>query len=145
MWNIKHSSVEKLEIDQDGSLPVGIDINSPNAHSKERAFHFWTPYKDEFYLEQVIKNEKLVTGTYQASVYVQGDEVGNDAEIYLYVISNGKKYTSKCAKLNGYQNWKKLEISNVKHKNGDIIIGIKVKHATGGWGFVDDFNLFTPI
>lgn len=144
MWNIKHSSVEKLEIDQDGSLPVGIDINSPNAHSKERAFHFWTPYKDEFYLEQVIKNEKLVTGTYQASVYVQGDEVGNDAEIYLYVISNGKKYTSKCAKLNGYQNWKKLEISNVKHKNGDIIIGIKVKHATGGWGFVDDFNLFTP-
>lgn len=144
MWNIKHSSVETLEIDQDGSLPVGIKIDSANAHSKERSLHFWTPYKDEFCLEQVIKDEKLVIGTYQASVYVQGDKIGSDAEIYLYVISNGKKYTSKCAKLDGYQNWKKLEINNVKHKDGDIIIGIKVRHATDGWGFVDDFNLFTP-
>lgn len=141
MWNVKHSSITELSLDTDGSLPVGIESKSADAHTKERSVHFWTPYNDQFSVEQVVKKSKLTKGTYQASVYIQGDEVGSNAEIYLYVISNGKKYTSKYAKLNGYNKWKKLEIKNIKHKSGDMIIGVKVKHAANGWGFIDDFNL----
>lgn len=144
MWNIKHPIVNEVRIDSDGSIPIGIDTESANAHTQNRSLHFWTPYDDEFSVEQVVKKEKLVKGTYQASVYIQGDEIGKDAEIYLYVITNEKKYTSSLADLDGYNNWKKLTIKNIEHKSGDMFIGVKVKHAADGWGFIDDFYLFTP-
>lgn len=67
--------------------------------------------------------------TYKASVYIQGDEVGADAEIYLYVIADGKKYVSGMVELDGWQDWKKLTIDNIRCKKGNVKIGIYVDHA----------------
>ena len=77
--------------------------------------------------------------TYKASVYIQGDEVGADAEIYLYVIADGKKYVSGMVELDGWQDWKKLTIDNIRCKKGNVKIGIYVDHAADGWGMIDDF------
>ena len=75
--------------------PVGIWNKKDDCHSGNYTFHFWSTYKHHFKLEQTISKKKLKKNkTYKASVYIQGDEVGADAEIYLYVIADGKKYVS---------------------------------------------------
>ena len=103
-------------------------------------FHFWSTYKHHFKLEQTISKKKLNKNkTYKASVYIQGDEVGADAEIYLYVIADGKKYVSGMVELDGWQDWKKLTIDNIRCKKGNVKIGIYVDHAADGWGMIDDF------
>lgn len=42
--------------------------------------------------------------------------MGADAEIYLYVIADGKKYVSGMVELDGWQDWKKLTIDNIRCK-----------------------------
>ena len=67
--------------------PVGIWNKKDDCHSGNYTFHFWSTYKHHFKLEQTISKKKLKKNkTYKASVYIQGDEVGADAEIYLYDI-----------------------------------------------------------
>ena len=70
---------------------------------------------------------------------IQGDEVGKNAEIYLYVIADGKKYVSGLVELDGWQDWKKVTIDNIKCTKGDVKIGVYVDHAADGWGMIDDF------
>lgn len=53
-------------------------------------------------------------------MYIQGDEVGKNAEIYLYVIADGKKYVSGLVELDGWQDWKKVTIDNIKCTKGDV-------------------------
>lgn len=103
-------------------------------------FIFGLTYKHHFRLEQTISKKKLnKKKTYKASVYIQGDEVGKNAEIYLYVIADGKKYVSGLVELDGWQDWKKVTIDNIKCTKGDVKIGVYVDHAADGWGMIDDF------
>lgn len=41
--------------------------------------------------------------------------------------------------LDGWQDWKKLTIDNIRCKKGNVKIGIYVDHAADGWGMIDDF------
>ena len=103
--------------------PVGIWNKKDDCHSGNYTFHFWSTYKHHFKLEQTISKKKLKKNkTYKASVYIQEDEVGADAEIYLYVIADGKKYVSGMVELDGWQDWKKLTIDNIRCKKGNVKI-----------------------
>ena len=138
MWKYKGTGMDKL--DYYTEEPVGIWNKKDDCHSGNYTFHFWSTYKHHFKLEQTISKKKLKKNkTYKASVYIQGDEVGADAEIYLYVIADGKKYVSGMVELDGWQDWKKLTIDNIRCKKGNVKIGIYVDHAADGWGMIDDF------
>ena len=111
-------------------------------------YHYFTDFNGHKFRKNVfntcakssISKKKLNKNkTYKASVYIQGDEVGADAEIYLYVIADGKKYVSGMVELDGWQDWKKLTIDNIRCKKGNVKIGIYVDHAADGWGMIDDF------
>ena len=138
MWKYKGTGMDKLDYYTED--PVGIWNKKDDCHSGNYTFHFWSTYKHHFKLEQTISKKKLNKNkTYKASVYIQGDEVGADAEIYLYVIADGKKYVSGMVELDGWQDWKKLPIANIICKKGNVKIGIYVDHAADGWGMIDDF------
>ena len=51
----------------------------------------------------------------------------------------GKKYVSGLVELDGWQDWKKVTIDNIKCTKGDVKIGVYVDHAADGWGMIDDF------
>ena len=53
--------------------------------------------------------------------------------------ADGKKYVSGMVELDGWQDWKKLTIDNIRCKKGNVKIGIYVDHAADGWGMIDDF------
>lgn len=138
IWKYKGTGMDKLDYYTED--PVGIWNKKDDCHSGNYTFHFWSTYKHHFKLEQTISKKKLNKNkTYKASVYIQGDEVGADAEIYLYVIADGKKYVSGMVELDGWQDWKKLTIDNIRCKKGNVKIGIYVDHAADGWGMIDDF------
>ena len=114
MWKYKGTGMDKLEYYTED--PVGIWDKEDDCHSGDYTFHFWSTYKHHFRLEQTIPKKKLnKKKIYKASVYIQGDEVGEDAEIYLYVIVDGKKYVSGLVEVDGWQNWKKVTIDNIKY------------------------------
>ena len=138
MWKYKGSGMDTLDYYTED--PVGIWGKKEDCHSGDYTFHFWSMYNHHFRLEQTVSKRKLSKKkTYKASVYIQGDEVGKDAEIYLYAIADGKKYISELVELDGWQNWKKLTINNIKSKKGNVKIGVYVSHAADGWGTIDDF------
>ena len=45
----------------------------------------------------------------------------------------------KRQELDGWQDWKKVTIDNIKCTKGDVKIGVYVDHAADGWGMIDDF------
>ena len=74
---------------------------------------------------------------------MQGGDVGSVAEISIYAIVNGVTYESDPVTLQGWINWQTPVIKDIPLDGAsDIIVGAHVKCAAGGWGTIDDFNLY---
>ncbi len=111
-----------------------------DAHSGDMALHFWDNAPLGFTCEQTVAG--LPRGQWRISVQAQGDDVGPDADIHLYVIADGKTYTAPLT-LRGWANWQEAVVQGVPCDSGTVTVGVSVQCRAGGWGTFDDF-LLTP-
>lgn len=123
-----------------GANPTDYQIKAGEATSGEVSLHFWSQSQQEFRVEQ--KVTVTSAGSYGATASIQGGDVGN-AEIYLYVIANGKETRSEAVLLNGWLNWQEPVINGIMLDNGETVtVGMAVKCEGGGWGTMDDITLY---
>ncbi len=80
-------------------------------------------------------------GHYVASAFMQGGDVGNDADIRFFVLVNGKEAGSDPVQLTGWVNWKEPVVRFTANAGDEISVGVSVKCAPGGWGTIDDVVL----
>ena len=123
--------------------PTDIQNKAADAYEGEKAFHWWNGTHEQiFWVEQTI--EAPSDGDYSAFAYIQGGDVGNDCVVKFYVKVNGEEAAiDESAKLTGWVDWKKTEVSGVSAKEGDeITVGMYVSCIAGGWGTMDEFCLF---
>lgn len=129
MWKIK-----SLTNREQGDFQVKVQ----DAHSGEVALHFWDSAPLRFQCEQTVTD--LPQGNWRISVQAQGDEVGANADIHLYVIADGKTYTAPVT-LRGWANWQEIVIEHIPCASGAITVGVYVQCQARGWGTFDDFLL----
>ena len=132
MWNVTY----------EGSVnPTDVQTKSSDAVTGENSLHFWNEEAQKFTVEQTVSN--LAAGDYTIRANIQGGDVGDAAEVYLYAIVNGTTYQSDPVKLSGWCVWQVPEITNIPLDGAtDITVGMSVRCAGGGWGTIDDFYLF---
>lgn len=135
MWSVESKT---------GEDPTDVQKKAADAHTAEKAFHFWSSSAQDFVVQQKLTD--LAEGTYFADVFIQGGDVGSNANIYLYVTithSNGKseELKSDAVMLDGWVNWKNPRIESIQIKAGDTVtIGMSVSCKEKGWGTMDDFE-----
>ena len=123
--------------------PTDIQNKAADALTGEKAFHWWNGVNDQiFWVEQTVAAPS--DGTYSAFANIQGGDVGDDCVVRFYVKVNGEEVaTDESAKLTGWVEWKKTEVSGVSANAGDeITVGMYVSCIAGGWGTMDDFCLY---
>lgn len=98
---------------------------------KEQAIYDYT-------VEQDITG--LRAGNYTFSIQVQGGDVNEDAQMYIYVISDGQRYEQPFL-VDGWVNWQNSVIENIPCTSGSMTIGVCVQAAGGVWGTMDHFLL----
>ncbi len=123
--------------------PTDIQNKAADAYEGEKAFHWWNGVHEQvFWVEQTVTAP--ADGNYSAFAYIQGGDVGDDCVVKFYVKVNGEEAAfDDSAKLTGWVDWKKTEVSGVSAKAGDeITVGMYVSCIAGGWGTMDEFCLF---
>lgn len=141
MWRCTDYLMNEKALVYNTEDPYGVIDWVEDCYEGNYTFHFWSEYDDTFEVSQNISQGKLVDGQYYASVQIQGDEVGENAVIYLFVKVNDKLYKTGNVQLSGYQDWKKLTISSIPVESDDVVtIGVHVEHISGGWGTIDNFD-----
>jgi len=134
MWEV-NSFTEKKATD--------IQDKSSDAMSGNRAFHYWSPDDFEFTVSQTVDSSVLHAGTYTATTNIQGGDMGDNEEVYLYVLINGEEYARESTALTGWVDWKTLTISDIiVSENDTVTVGVYVKGSGNGWGTIDDFELY---
>jgi len=132
MWEVSSNTAED---------PTDIQNKAADAHSENKAFHWWSNAKQDFRVEQKLND--LQAGTYFAGAYAQGGDVGSDADIYLYVLVEHQDATIETYQesivLSGWKNWQNPQIKGIQVRDGDVItVGVNVTCAAKGWGTIDD-------
>lgn len=122
-----------------GSEPqADFQVKATDAHSGQVSLHFWNDTAVEFRCEQTVTD--LPTGTWRISVQGQGGDTGDDADIHLYVISDGQTYTAPLT-FHGWVNWQEAALDHIPCASGTLTVGVYVRCQGGGWGTFDDFLL----
>ncbi len=113
-------------------------IKATDACTGDVSLHFWNGTAVEWKCEQTVKD--LPAGNWRISVRGQGGDVGDNADVHLYVIADGQTYTAPMT-LQGWVNWQEAVIEHVPCASGEITVGVYVRCQGGGWGTFDDFLL----
>ena len=113
-------------------------VKSTDAYSGQVSLHFWNGTAVEWRCEQTVTG--LPEGSWRVSVHGQGGDVGDDADIRLYVVSDGETYTAPMT-FHGWVNWQEAVIEGVPCASGTLTVGVYVRCRGGGWGTFDDFLL----
>ena len=135
----EHESWQITEIA--GGQQTDFQIKTTDAFSGETSLHFWNPVAVEFRVEQTVSG--LRPGRYRFSIQAQGGDIGAEAEMKIYAISDGQLQEQSFL-VDGWRNWQNPEIGEILCENGEITVGVYVKTAGGGWGTLDDF-LLNPV
>ena len=109
-----------------------------DAYDGNVSLHFWNAQSVDFTVEQDITG--LRAGNYTFSIQVQGGDVNEDAQMYIYVISDGQRYEQPFM-VDGWVNWQNPVIENIPCTSGSMTIGVCVQAAGGAWGTMDHFLL----
>ena len=109
-----------------------------DAHSGDYSLHFWNADEVEWRAEQTVSG--LKPGSYRFTLSAQGGDIGDAAELYLYAIADGVTYTTPFT-LKGWVDWQQPAIEAIPVSSGEIMVGVYVKCAGGGWGTLDDWLL----
>ena len=132
MWNVTYPGSKN---------PTDVQEKEADAVSGVNSFHFWDSDAFEFDVEQTLSG--LAEGNYTLNANIQGGDVGADAEIYLYAIVDGTTYQSDPVTLDGWVNWQVPQITDIPVSGAsDLVIGMHVSSAGGGWGTIDDVYLY---
>ena len=133
MWNVTYEGSKN---------PTDRQEKSADAVTGDFSYHFWDDSGEQnFNLEQTISG--LEEGSYTLRANIQGGDVGNDADIYLYAVVNGETYKSDPVALDGWVVWQTPEIKDIPLDGAsDITVGMHVTAASAGWGTIDDFYLY---
>ena len=135
MWKVESTT---------GEDPTDVQKKAADAHTDEKAFHFWSAKAQDFDVEQNLT--ELSDGTYFASAFIQGGDVGSNANIYLYVRiehadGTTEEFQSEPILLDGWVNWKNPRIEKIQIKSKDkVTIGMHITCKEKGWGTMDDFE-----
>ena len=113
-------------------------VKATDAYTGDVSLHFWNGAAVEFRCEQTVRD--LPAGTWRISVRGQGGDVGDDADIHLYVIADGETYTAPLT-FTGWVDWHEALIEHVPCVSGEVTVGVYVRCRGGGWGTFDDFLL----
>lgn len=120
---------------------VNFENKAADAVTGEVECHFWKAAEQEFKVEQTISN--VAAGKYTASAHIQGGDVGDNAEVIFYVIVGDKTYEAPVT-LQGWVVWQNPIIKDIElDGESDVIVGMYVKCASGGWGTMDDFEFYS--
>lgn len=99
----------------------------------------WSEHADmEFSIEQELGD--LEPGTYQLSVFAQGGDIGEGAEMELYGVTGGEEQKASFM-VTSFLDWQNPMIPEIEVTNGTLTIGVRIKCKSKGWGTVDDFAL----
>lgn len=132
MWNVTYPGSKN---------PTDVQEKEADAVSGVNSFHFWDSDAFEFDVEQTLSG--LAEGNYTLNAHIQGGDVGADAEIYLYAVVDGTTYQSDPVTLDGWVNWQVPQITDIPVSGAsDLVIGMHVSSAGGGWGTIDDVYLY---
>ncbi len=133
MWKVNYIT---------GSNCTDIQTKASDATSGENSYHFYSTNDMEFEIEQTLT--ALPAENYSMTAQIQGGDVGDDAEVYIYMKVGDEVYESQRVTLDGWINWKAPELSDVVvAETSDVTVGIHVKAAGGGWGTIDDVELYS--
>lgn len=130
MWEVSYNGAKD---------PTDRQTKEADAKSGENAFHFWSAQAVDFTVEQTVKVGE--SGTYVATAALQGGDVGDDADIRLYVRVNDKEAGSDPVQLTGWVNWKEPVVEFDAAAGDAVTVGFSVKCKPGGWGTIDDVVL----
>ena len=119
--------------------PTDRQTKSADAHTGDNAFHFWHANEVAFQVEQAV--EIPGSGTWTASAFLQGGDVGPEAEIYFYVRRGEELLRSEDIALEGWVKWKEPRLTFTTTGAEVVTIGVSVRCAPGGWGTIDDVTL----
>ena len=128
------------KVSYEGSTnPTDFQNNEQDAHSGSIAFHYYSADSDmDFSIEQEFTN--LEPGTYELSVYAQGGDMAEDAEMELYAVSADGTY-SESFMVTSWADWQHPIVQNITVTDGTLTIGVHVKCNATSWGTFDDFTL----
>ena len=130
MWNISYTGENN---------PTDFQNKADDAYTGDIAFHFWSGDSDrEFSIEQEFTD--LEPGIYQLSVFAQGGDMADDAEMELYAVSGGDEMKTPFM-VTTYADWQNPKVSGIKVTDGSLKIGVRIKCNVKSWGTVDDFTL----
>ncbi len=139
-WMVSSDS-KGLDVNTDGSAKIG--TNDPRTGAK--TLHFW--YGEDFtfnFSKEVAISE---AGTYEASIYAQGGDVGDSSELTISASCGDTTVTSENVTLEGWKNWKLLKTSikvtdeMIKAADGKLTITVNAKMPAKAWGSFDDATL----
>ncbi len=123
-----------------GSAPVDIQDKEADAHEGTKAFHYYKAADFSFDMQQEISD--IPAGKYKLTAYIQGGDMGSAENIIMYISNGENKQEVTAPKLDGWQQWKEIVISDIEINEGDIVtVGFHVESSGGGWGTIDDFDL----
>jgi len=108
-----------------------------NPYTGYYALNYWAA--GDFKGQLRYSAEGLEDTTYELTAWIMGASLGSSSS-KLVAISGGKEY-SATIEVTGFNDWKKLVISNIPAVDGEIIFGIDLDEAGGSWGWIDDFKL----
>ena len=145
---VVNGSFEEMELTNwtitnvnDVTEEIDLYTRATDCYDGVQSLHFYSGNNIiDFTAEQTIQG--LEAGTYKLTGWVQGDAVGDEnSTIYLYVTVNGETYKAETL-LSGYVAWNCGEVGGITlTEKSDVIVGVCVKNAKGGWGTIDAISL----
>lgn len=121
--------------------PAGHAERQPSdSRTGKNSLHFWDSADFDFTAEQTVTG--LEPGYYTYSVYLHGGDGGDSAELSIYAYSGGKEFPQRATRLDGYHNYQNPVLERIYVEDGTLTVGISVKCEGGGWGAIDDFELY---
>lgn len=102
------------------------------------ALHFWG--QEEVSAKQIVTG--LPNGKYQLTVNTRIGLGGEalDSSSHLYAIGENRKYETP-VQATGWESWRKLTISDIEVKNGQLEVGIYVLAVPDNYGDFDEWEL----
>ncbi len=133
MWNVTY--MKNADV-------TDFQLKAADSTTGEMNFHWYDTSDQEFKVEQTITG--VAAGKYTAVANIQGGDVGDNAEFYLYVIVDGVEYKSEPVTLEGWVVWKTPMIKDIEVPEGsEVTVGMYARCASGGWGTMDDFEFYS--
>lgn len=139
---LSNSSFEEKDTSMWKITGNGTDFQNKaaDAYSGDYALHFWSNDAVSFTAEQTVTG--LEPGTYEFGFYLQGGDVGDEAQMYAYA-DNGTDCLAKVTGVDGWVNWQNPVVEGITvGEDGTLTVGASVTCAAKGWGTLDDFYLY---